>query len=179
MNCPICKSNTVSTEVETGLDVEICEEHGMWIPALSYWKWIATQNISYPPVINDGEFESGEMDTKSGKICNDCGQLLRRFAVGHGVSFHVDQCPNCTSIWLDAGEWEMLKKKNLHSAIHFMFSAPWQNKVRKIKEKEQYESLYRNKLGDEFFEEVQSFKKRILSHDDYSLIMTYLRTKAE
>ncbi len=179
MDCPICRNDTELKVIESGLEGTECERHGIWIPALHYWKWIATQNITYPPEINDGEFEAGETDTKSGKVCSDCGKVLRRYAVGHGVGFHVDQCPNCTSIWLDSGEWEILKEKNLHSAIHFMFSEPWQNRVKKDKVQDHFESQYRTRLGDSLFEEVHAFKKMIIDHEDCSLILTYLRAKVE
>ncbi len=174
MNCSICQKRTTSKEIEPNLTVHECEDHGIWLPALNYWRWMATENISYPPVIVDGEYEASEIDSKSGKACSSCGQFLQRFAVGHGVAFHVDQCSKCMNIWLDKGEWEILKEKNLHNAIHFMFSEPWQNRVQEERDEAQYQALFRSKLGDELFETIYDFKKSVSNHEQYNLILTYL-----
>ncbi len=179
MNCPICQKKTIQKEIAPKLETSVCEEHGMWIPALNYWRWIAMQNISYPPSIKDGTFEAGELDSKGGKFCTDCSQVLQSYAVGHGVKFHVDQCSKCMSIWLDSGEWEALTEKNLHSAIHFMFSESWQYKAQKEQAQTHYDSLLRTKLGDELFEKISQFKKSISSHDEYHLILTYLSNEEE
>ena len=179
MSCPVCQSKLEKIVLDKELEAQKCDNHGIWIPALNYWRWLATQQISYPPKINEGEFEATPEDSRNGKICGSCGQLLYRYGVGHGVSFHIDQCPKCSGIWLDNGEWEVLIKKNLHNAMHFMFSDPWQNKVNAEEEQANYESLLISKFGEELFEKVREFKAVMKESNQESLIVTYLQNRRD
>lgn len=175
MLCPICKGHLENKELEKSLNVLVCEEHGIWLPAISYWKWIALQNITYPPKIEEGEFDevSGQ-DTQGDKSCSDCGRFLTRYSIGHGVQFHVDQCSACAGIWLDSGEWEILKQKNLHNAIHFMFSEGWQSRVSKQIQQKNYDDMMAEKFGTELFEEIKQLRGRLSDLKLRDLAVAYL-----
>lgn len=175
MQCPICSEDLLEEVLEPGLYASICEKHGKWLPAVNYWKWIATQHISYPPKIEPGEFdEVSTMDRHGEKLCSECGIYLARYSIGHGIHFHIDQCPQCAGIWLDSGEWEVLKKKNLHNAIHFMFSESWQLRVGRENQKEDLDEIMYEKLGYELYTKVTSLRSKLIDHNMRDVVIAYL-----
>ena len=49
-------------------------------------------------------------DVQGAKICPECGRILLKYKVGHGLDFFVDHCSGCGGIWLDKNEWNALKE---------------------------------------------------------------------
>ena len=71
-----------------------------------------------------------------------------RYRVGHGVGFTVDRCRNCEGAWLDGGEWEALRLRNLHDDLPRIFDDEWQRAVKREVQEQTTEENFRRRLGD-------------------------------
>lgn len=173
MRCPLCDRASLSRkELEEYLAVKECNKcGGYWISADVYWKWLKKHGRTFPEkpfseVINTLE------DSQKAKICPDCGHILIKYRVGHGISFYLDHCNNCNGVWFDKNEWETLKSRNLHDDIHSIFTTPWQEKVRKEESSKRLEKIYAEKFGDDYAE-IKKIKKWLDEHPRKSTILAY------
>ncbi len=179
MNCPVCKTEALSyAELEADLSARHCAKcEGNWISSFEYWKWREKLVDELPDREAPPEAPNPSTGLLAAKICPECRGLLVRFKVGHGVAFSLDRCGNCGGVWFDKDEWEALRSRNLHDDVYTVFTAPWQDRVRKEESVRQQEQIYTRKFGEEGFEEVKRMKEWIDDHPLRQEILAYLINK--
>jgi Zn-finger nucleic acid-binding protein len=113
-------------------------------------------------------------DTMKAKLCPDCGRILIKYKVGHGIDFFLDHCNGCNGIWLDKNEWEVLKSRNLHDELHRIFTTSWQKEILEEQIKEKLEKFYAKKFGEKDYEELKRIRQWIEQHSQRSSLLAYL-----
>jgi len=176
MDCPICKMRTLSqSEIESNLNALECSNcQGRWIQSYQYWKWRDGLGKDVPDELPAQGPELEVEDSTGAKLCPECGHILIRHPVGHGISFWLDRCGNCGGVWFDHNEWETLKGRNLHDDIHLIFSAIWQKQVRKEDHEKAMKDFYENKFGPADFAKVKEIKTWIDNHPLKSELQAFL-----
>jgi Zn-finger nucleic acid-binding protein len=177
MKCLLCENILLErTEIDDNLHAFTCKEcGGIWIQAKAYWKWLKSLDHPLP---EKPESETAKLTVEERpqmKICIDCGHFLTRRKVGHGISFHIDRCQCCGGIWLDHNEWEILKSRNLHDDIHFIFGQEWQEDLQKEEREERYQQEVKSIIGDDVFAKVADFKDFLEKSPTKNIIMAYLQ----
>ena len=176
MQCPVCKNKTLThQEVESGLSSKGCGQcNGRWIASFQYWKWrdASGKSLQEKPADEGGDLLVN--DSTNAKLCPECGHLLRRFPVGHGIEFGLDRCGNCGGTWFDANEWEVLKQRNLHDDVHKIFSEVWQRQVRDEEHQAAMEAFYKDKFGDDGYIKAQEIKNWIGGHPHKAELRAFL-----
>ena len=176
MKCPVC--TTVS--LESGQCSEMperlhCREcGGQWVKGYQYWKWLHAVGANLPEKPAEEGEQRRVVDSTKAKLCPECGHFLSRNKVGHGVEFHIDRCVTCGGIWFDKNEWEVLRSRNLHDDVHFIFSSAWQHAVAEQENKETYEKRIEAIIGKQDYARVREFKGWADGHDKRSTIMAFL-----
>ena len=141
---------------------------------VQYWKWLERHGANLPEKPPADDEPTAADDSGPGKICPECGHFLTRCRVGHGVDFHVDRCATCGGLWFDRNEWEILKARNLHDDVHFIFSAAWQHRLAEDEQRETYEHRVATLLGEADYGRVRDFKRWVAEHEKRSTVMAYL-----
>ena len=167
-------------EIEPGLTAYVCPKSaGVWIPLQSYLTWKEHRKIvksplptGYIPVLADDS-------KRPALICPESGRLLIRYAVGHGLKFHVDLSPVTGGVWLDQGEWEALKSKGLHSELSFIFTVSYQRQVRNAEYEESLDQTFCARIGSEDFQKVAVFKSWLAAHPKRRDVCCYLMHNLE
>ncbi len=177
MNCPACRhSGLIRMELDEHLMAYECSAcHGHWISSRDYFYYLDKKSEILPEKAYD-DIEPDHQDSLQAKICADCGGLLTKFRVGHGIDFYLDYCGKCQGVWLDHNEWQSLKNRNLHDEINRIFTTKWQNQLRAEHVQQHLDRIYRERLGDDF-ERVQQFRAWLTNHPQESLIRAYLRER--
>jgi len=132
MNCPVDQSHFRRVELESGLPAFQCIQcSGHWLRFGDYLAWRERQpgDLSELPTAEPSEIVPDPV-AGAARRCPDCGHLLTRHGVGHGVHFALDRCGNCNGIWMDRSEWEALRARGLHDNLHQMFGPGWQYSAR-------------------------------------------------
>jgi Zn-finger nucleic acid-binding protein len=177
MNCPVCKTVTLShSEVPEQLNFLECKTcKGRWLQSYKYWKWKDKQGKDVPEISSTETVEVPVNDSEHAKLCPECGHILIRFPVGHGIEFTLDHCGNCGGIWFDENEWEVLKNRNLHYEIHKIFSEVWQTGVRAEAHEKYLRNLYVDKFGKEDYGKIEEIKNWLerhpLKHELYAYLL--------
>ena len=176
MNCPVCSKVALEagqcSEIPQKLHCPQCG--GQWVQAFQYWKWLHALGTNLPEKPAQPDEKQPTTDSTKAKLCPECGHFLTRNKVGHGIEFHIDRCTTCGGIWFDKNEWDILKSRNLHDDIHFIFSEAWQHNVAQQENKETHEKRIQMILGDNDYAKVHEFKQWADTHAMRSTIMAFL-----
>lgn len=174
MKCLVCKSEAVFDKVvEEKLRVKECKDcGGQWLPSSQYYSWLERHGKS----LNDQQYSEityEVIDSQNAKICPDCGRILLRFNIGHGLKFSLDHCSNCNGVWFDKNEWVALVSRNLHDELPRIFSTDWQKHIRKEGRGKFYEEVYMSKFGDQYTR-IKEFKQWLDEQEIKSAILAFL-----
>lgn len=177
MISPVVKGQRLERVLlEPGLTAYRCSvSKGVYIPVGAYFRWLAQQSERLPhlPKAEIGAQKVVDDDSRV-KICPESGQIMQRFAVGHGFTFYIDRSPT-GSIWLDGGEWETLRARNFHDELHLVFTAPWQDQVRYARSAEVHRELLIERLGSELFAKVEQLRIELLAHEQRDIALAHLQ----
>jgi len=160
-----------------GLKAYVCDKSGgHWISNEDYQAWLKDHGETMPEK-TDCEVDLEFQDAKQAKICPECGRILIKYNVGHGLPFFVDHCPGCGGVWLDKNEWEALREKNLHDEIHKIFSSHWQSGIRQDELRIKFATIYEKRFGREGYQNVKHFREWLVTHPQRAEILAYLEAK--
>lgn len=162
------------SEIEPGLHAFRCPESGgVWIPLAAFFAW--REHLPVAPKISPQNYAPAPADDSKRRalICPESGRVLLRYKVGHGLNFHIDRSPATGSVWLDQGEWEALKSKNLHTHIHEIFTASYQKQIRSTEYEQSIEDSFKERIGKDFGR-VEEFKNWLVEHPRRREIFSYL-----
>lgn len=114
MQCPSCHAGTLKPgTLEPNLPCSQCDACGGALLALvTYLHWSA--NVSPSP--NTEPFAMDASDTKQALLCPKCSRLMVKYRITQAEDHRLDYCFGCEEVWLDAGEWEVLKSLGLHKS---------------------------------------------------------------
>lgn len=171
-------------DLEPGLHAFRCPvSNGVWIPADSYWRWQESLEKlphpkSPPPQVEhrDENDDSEEAKTRARRalLCPESGALLVRYRAGSGLNIHIEHSPITGSIWLDEGEWDILKQAGLHRELHVIFSSAYQHKISRQETKSRLEELFVERLGEADAHRVRKFAEFLAMHPRKREIVAYL-----
>jgi len=162
-------------EIEPGLNALQCPvSKGFWIPLQSYLAWRERHRDRAIPLPSEATPVGEDDSARAALFCPESGCLLQRFKVGQGLPFRIDRSPVTGGIWLDQGEWEALKSRDLHAELHQVFTAGYQKKVRSAQLQQTVLQTFQGKIGDEDFVKVSEFKSWLTQHPRSRDIICYL-----
>jgi Zn-finger nucleic acid-binding protein len=176
MNCPVCQSRTLATH---NLDQDLvswkCANcQGQWINSFQFSKWVEQHRFNHHDQPSSQHLELTSNETKSAKVCPECGRIMAKFKVGYSLPFSLDRCGNCGGIWFDKNEWEILQGSNLRDQIHLIFSAAWQYRVRHEEQARHLEELFKERVGEADFAEIKRVRDWLRKHPHRLELYGYL-----
>lgn len=178
MKCPDCaKGELKASQLENQLPAHTCEAcGGYWIADESYRAWRAQRSESpkVPPEACPPPAQSGAEQGDQALLCPDCGLIMLKWRVGHGLSFMIDRCSHCGGIWLGSREWQALKGQHLHEEIDRVFSTAWQAADRRASMRTKLRDVYKERFGRDY-QKVEDFRRWVHQQPCASQILSYLQ----
>ena len=134
MTCPNCQTETLNVSYLDDLfpshTYTTCE--GNWIRLADYLRW---KEKNETPA--EGSFESADIqDNEKALICPETGRLMTKYLISKDSSHRIDLSRYAHAVWLDKGEWQLLKQENLTGNLNDIFSDPWQQDIREAQTKD-------------------------------------------
>lgn len=176
MKCPSCKTADMeSHDLEEGLISKHCLAcDGHWLPSFQYWLWLQQHGDNLPerPAAEGAALTVTE--SEQAKTCPECGHILTHHRVGHGLDFSLDRCGHCGGVWFDKNEWEILKSRNLHDDVHFVFSQVWQSEVAKQERAKMREQRLLAHFGTQDLAEIRRIKAWLDGHPRKNELYAFL-----
>lgn len=176
MRCPIHQNTGLEHHtIEPGIDIKSCPKcHGQWMSMAAYWAWRKALQAPLPNLKAEAAgSDVAIVDSEAGKRCPFEGAFLIRHQVGHGIGFKLDRCGRCGGIWFDAGEWDALRKRQMHDDLHLVFTSSWQAEVRKQRRNKADEQLLLDRLGKTDYRRAVETKNWIDAHTEIDLLNAF------
>ncbi|MGC9504187.1 zf-TFIIB domain-containing protein [Baaleninema sp.] len=181
MQCPKDKTSTlVEDTLEPGLTVMRCPKTGgVWLDRENYERWRSQQPQpefdleTLSQQLADIDFQPPPTDAKAA-LCPDSGRIMTRARVDAPKPFYIERSPFNAGIWLDAGEWDILKHLGLHVQIDRLFSSSWKSQLREQHQVELQRDAIIDKLGEEVAEQVFALADTLKNHPNGDFGVAYL-----
>lgn len=119
-----------------------------------------------------GEVEVQE--TKSALICPVSGVLMIKYRISGQTPHRIDLSHSVNGIWLDKGEWELLKQEGLVDKLNHIFTDPWQNKLRAEQTKETLGAVYAKQFGDADYTKLKEIREWLQQNPKKAYMLAYL-----
>ncbi len=175
MKCPSCKTETLkSAYLEELFPCHTCDScKGNWIQLEDYFRW---KELKFEKQSDSSvDVEMVELtDTKKALVCPITGKLMLKYRISKESDHRLDLSPYANAVWLDQGEWALLKQQGLAGQINRIFTDPWQKKIRQAVSCENLEALYQEKLGEQDYAKVKEMRNWLADHPHADFIKAYM-----
>lgn len=160
MNCSSCKIGTLEPSQLEGLFASHSCNHcgGDLILLGDFMQWQklnSTMDLSV-----DANIETVTQETSKAMICPMSGTLMTKYKIAADTDHRLDLSPSINAVWLDKGEWELLKKKGLANKLNNIFTDHWQRNIIDNETSELLDDLYAKKFGTHY-QEIKTFKSTL------------------
>jgi Zn-finger nucleic acid-binding protein len=174
MKCPSCKTTDLTAaDLESGLTAHVCEScQGHWISGRGYHDWLDRHGATLAEKTYDGP-DIVIADTQNAKLCPECARILLRYKVGRGTDFTLEHCGACNGVWLDRGEWDALKVRNLHDEINAILTVPWQTRARLEERRRNLDQIYAARFGADY-DELKRIRTWVDGHPERDRVLAFL-----
>ncbi|GAB1264223.1 TFIIB-type zinc ribbon-containing protein [Aurantivibrio infirmus] len=176
MHCPKCKKSSAlqGLELEKGLVAAACDScEGVLLPLLNYRYWADRE-----PTVEPRDISSSVVDDNDhALICPKCDHLMIKYQIGLQHVNKVDLCASCDEIWLDKGEWSLLKQLDIHLQLSRIVTDVWQKDLRQQRYLTLQKARYVEILGEDDYEKIDQFKEWMRSHSKKKIIKQFLLAK--
>lgn len=189
MKCPDCHVTLTTRELEPGLAARACGQcGGQWVEGVRYFRWLESRPKGALAAGTAERAANSSVATPvhgvverrvRARLCPACGRLLMHAKVGHGTPFELDRCGGCGGIWLDAHEWETLKRHDLHDDVHLVFSSAWQADVARRDRERERDNMLLNKVGPADLDEAKRVRSWLDAHPRRAELYAILLDGAE
>ena len=178
MNCPACKTHRLKPiKLVDDLPAESCSHcHGALVSLLSYRVWLERHPVEaqltvdqHPNICVEPE------DTTQALICPKCSGLMSKYRIAAEIENKIDLCVRCNDVWLDNGEWELIKFLALADKLPQIFYDSWQKQIRHTHNHALKEQKFKELLGEDYGEIVR-IKDWIKGHEQRQTLLDYLNS---
>lgn len=175
MNCTSCKNGALRPSFIDGLfRAHSCTNcGGDWILVEDFVSWKEKNpehQFSQPSEWSEDE----AADTASAMLCPVTGTIMRKFRVTAKTSHRIDYSNAVGGIWLDKGEWELLKSEGIAGTLNNVVTQQWQNNVREQSASNNFAEIYESKFGKETYEKAKEIREWLNSQPQKADLRAYI-----
>ena len=178
MKCPKCKTTDLHpTKMEQGLLGMGCNEcQGLFVSLLYYRDWAERFGINTSDNSEKGsELQVEDVEnTHVAMGCPKCSRIMTKYRVSSEYSNRLDLCANCDEVWLDKGEWSLLKALDLGTKMPAVFTEQWQTQVRQQVTEANRRQRFVDMLGEDVVKEADSVREWMSDSPLRAQILLYL-----
>lgn len=185
MKCYSCKTEDLHpSKLDFGLPALRCQTcQGTYLDLLTYRAWLEdvaeqiAQEQSQDMANDTSEFDFDELDnTENALVCQRCQKFMLKYRINNEQENTINVCHTCDDVWLDRGEWELLKYLKIQDKLTYVMSEPWQKDIRTQNQKNAFTERYQQILNDDFGK-VDEFTDWLNQHPKKAEIKHYLLSK--
>ncbi|WP_412971855.1 zf-TFIIB domain-containing protein [Glaciecola sp. MF2-115] len=175
MNCTSCKNGALRPSFIDGLfRAHTCTNcGGNWILVEDFVSWKEKNPEHQFPKPSEWS-EDDAMDTAGAMLCPVSGTIMRKFRVTEKTSHRIDYSNAVGGIWLDKGEWELLKSEGIAGTINNVVTQHWQNNVREQSASNNFADIYESKFGKESYEKAKEIREWLNSQSQKADLRAYI-----
>ena len=77
-------------------------------------------------------------------------------------------------MWLDKGEWDLLKNEGLAGCLNAVVTQHWQNKIKQNSAKDNISEIYLAKSGEGTYSKIKELREWLENHEQKSDLRAYI-----
>jgi Zn-finger nucleic acid-binding protein len=77
---------------------------------------------------------------------------MTKYRISADTQHRLDLSPTVNAVWLDKGEWNLIKEKGLATKLSDIFTDHWQHEILDAETSEVLQQLYARRFGDQYEE---------------------------
>ena len=112
-------------------------------------------------------------ETSKAMTCPKTGMLMTKYKISKDIEHRLDLSPSINAVWIDKGEWELLKEKGLANNLNSIFTDHWQEDIRSGESSDIMSAIYKRKFGNHY-EDIKAFRELITDKEYRSQAIAYL-----
>ncbi|GAA6136442.1 hypothetical protein NBRC116583_01890 [Arenicella sp. 4NH20-0111] len=173
MNCTACKKGVLSPAyLDVMLPSHACNEcGGVFLRMIDYFRWQEDNEnidlVANPPVGIHAE------ETSTAILCPKTGVLMTKYRISKDTEHRLDFSAAANAVWMDKGEWELLKTAGLATRLNNLFTSHWQHDIHAQESSEVMRELYARRFG-EHYAALSEFRAVLDAMDDKHEAIAYL-----
>ena len=122
---------------------------------------------------SEATVEAVTEETSKAMICPLSGTIMTKYRIAADTEHRLDLSPSINAVWLDKGEWDLLKEKGLANKLNNIFTSHWQHSIHEEETSEVLNELYIKKFGAHY-EDIKAFKKILNQTQNPREVVAYL-----
>lgn len=173
MNCTHCKQGTLQpARLDDLFPCHTCDNClGNWIYLADYLTWKETCGDCNVPIPEHNiVFE----ETKKAILCPETGGIMIKYRISQNANCRLDLSPAVNGIWLNNGEWDLLKQEKLATELNHIFTEPWQKQIRDASAKATLDAIYASKFGQETYAELKRIREWLKNQNQRADMIGFL-----
>lgn len=184
MKCTSCKIGRLQPGYLDNLFPAHTCDHcgGHYVMLDDYLKWLEHTDDE---IINQAQANSHELElvqeqateTKRALICPMHGNIMLKYRISKDTSHRIDINPATNGIWLDKGEWALIKSHGLAGCLNKIFTAPWQKDIKEQSAAEVLAGNYLEQFGEQDYQKIKEIRKWLDGNPKRNLLVAYLAAK--
>ena len=139
-----------------------------------YLKWLDQNNNAELLKVSENEVEAE--DTEMALLCPQTGSIMTKYRIAADSDHRLDYSPRINAVWMDAGEWELIKQKGLAGQLNNVFTHHWQRELVAKESADIMAALYQRKFGDSY-EQIREFRKLLDELPEKHEALAYLMSE--
>lgn len=174
MKCPSCKSGNLNPGYIDDLfrshKCDNCE--GDWVLIEDFVSW----KERHPEVELQSELQTEEapQDSKRMLFCPISGSIMRRFKFSAESEHRIDYSAAVGGVWLDKGEWELLKNEGLAGSLNAIVTQAWQRNLSLETTAKNLASVYQSKFSPEAYAKAKEIRAWLQEQPDKADLRAYI-----
>ncbi len=173
MKCTACGAGHLAPAyLDTMLPCHTCNEcGGSLLKMIDYLRWKDEQSdeVSKEPM----PVEIDASETKRAMMCPKSGGLMTKYRISANTDHRLDFSAAINAVWLDSGEWDLLKANGLALRLNRIFTDHWQHDIHAQESAEVMRELYGRRFG-EHYAELQAMRDKLQKMPDKHEAAAYL-----
>jgi len=172
MKCTSCKiGELIPSFIEGQFRAHNCSHcNGDWLLIEDYVAW-KERNPEY----SFSEDASCDVeDSTSALLCPVSGLIMRKLRLSQNTEHRIDYSASVGGVWLDKGEWQLLKEQGLAGSLNSVLTSHWQRNIRINNTKDNFTAIYTDKFGDDSYQRVKALREWLVEQPNKADLRAYI-----
>jgi len=172
MKCTSCNTGElIPSFIEEQLRAHNCSNcHGDWLLIEDYLAW----KERIPDFNASQNTNCAAEESRSALLCPVSGLIMRKLRLSQDTEHRIDYSASVGGVWLDKGEWQLLKNQGLASSLNTVLTSHWQKNIRIHNTRDNFAAIYKDKFGDEHYQKVKAFRQWLIAQPNKADLSAYL-----
>jgi len=174
MKCTVCKQgNLLPSFMDSLFRAHTCDHcGGNWILVEDFLVWKEQSSDDDLSVVVN--YEEEILDSSKALLCPMTGSFMRKFNLSSKNTHRLDYSASVGGIWLDKGEWNLLKQEGLANDLNSLVTDSWQKKIKQENTEKTFRELYIKKFGEEAYIKLKQFREWLEDQPEKADMRAYL-----